>query len=191
MLNGLIFPIGISQVRKILWVDGSLDLVIWSGFLIKLFSELEMSGHACLKFVRVQVRFRTPKKSCVRVPVCFGNGLGHELMSEVVSVSVHICSEQFSGHNLWLINTPCNISEIKFSTKVARIMAFTLTKMRDTIITHVNKQSDKIQKFKEDSINKLVTYDCLKVCQGSADTFDPAIFIQTNYFRISWNLVIG
>ena len=82
-------------------------------------------------------------------------------------------------------NTSCNISEIKFSTKVARIMAFTLTKMRDTIITHVNKQSDKIQKFKEDSINKLVTYDCLKVCQGSADTFDPAIFIQTNYFRIS------
>ncbi len=56
------------------------------------------------------------------------------------------------------------ISEIKFSTKVARIMAFTLTKMRDTIITHVNKQSDKIQMFKEDSINKLVTYDCLKVC---------------------------
>ena len=43
-------------------------------------------------------------------------------------------------------------------------MAFTLTKMRDTIITHVNKQSDKIQMFKEDSINKLVTYDCLKVC---------------------------
>ena len=42
-------------------------------------------------------------------------------------------------------------------------MAFTLTKMRDTIITHVNKQSDKIQMFKEDSINKLVTYDCLKV----------------------------
>ena len=55
------------------------------------------------------------------------------------------------------------ISEIKFSTKVARIMAYTLTKMRDTIITHVNKQSDKIQQFKEDSINKLVTYDCLKV----------------------------
>ena len=50
-------------------------------------------------------------------------------------------------------------------------MAFTLTKMRDTIITHVNKQSDKIQMFKEDSINKLVTYDCLKVSflyQGSA-----------------------
>ena len=64
-------------------------------------------------------------------------------------------------------------------------MAFTLTKMRDTIITHVNKQSDKIQKFKEDSINKLVTYDCLKVSQGSADAFDKAIFIKTNYFRIS------
>ena len=42
-------------------------------------------------------------------------------------------------------------------------MAFALTKIRDTIITHVNKQADKIQAFKEDSINKLVTYDCLKV----------------------------
>ena len=53
--------------------------------------------------------------------------------------------------------------EIKFATKVARIMAFTLTKMRDQIIGHVNRQADKIQSFKEDMINKLVTYDCLQV----------------------------
>ena len=42
-------------------------------------------------------------------------------------------------------------------------MAFTLTKMRDQIIGHVNRQADKIQSFKEDMINKLVTYDCLQV----------------------------
>ena len=76
-------------------------------------------------------------------------------------------------HQYSIDNTSCNISEIKFSTKVARIMAFTLTKMRDTIITHVNKQSDKIQNFKEDSINKLVTYDCLKVCQGLQIRLQP------------------
>ena len=42
-------------------------------------------------------------------------------------------------------------------------MAYTLTKIRDQIIKHVNQQADKIQTFKEDMINKLVTYDCLQV----------------------------
>ena len=42
-------------------------------------------------------------------------------------------------------------------------MAFTLTKIRDEIIAHVNRQADKIQSFKDDMINKLVTYDCLQV----------------------------
>ena len=36
--------------------------------------------------VRVRVRVRSSKKSHVRVRVCFGHGLGHELMSELVSV---------------------------------------------------------------------------------------------------------
>ena len=75
-------------------------------------------------------------------------------------------------------------------------MAFTLTKMRDTIITHVNKQSDKIQMFKEDSINKLVTYDCLKVCIfiGAPRTvmaLSVSIYMFIKHFRISWALVIG
>ena len=59
------------------------------------------------------------------------------------------------------------ILEIKFATKVARIMAYTLTKMRDQIISHVNQQADKIQSFKENMINKLVTYDCLQVEIGN------------------------
>ena len=45
----------------------------------------EMSGHARPKHALVQ----SPKKSCIRARVCFGHGLGHELMSEVVSV--HLC----------------------------------------------------------------------------------------------------
>ena len=68
-------------------------------------------------------------------------------------------------------------------------MAFTLTKMRDTIITHVNKQSDKIQMFKEDSINKLVTYDCLKVSfwyQGRASVRQTVLQGQ---FIVSINMI--
>ena len=69
-----------------------------------------MSGHACPMFVRVRVRgFWTcpcPNKSFVQVrvrvrvrsskksqKVCFGHGLEHELMSELVSASVHLCLE--------------------------------------------------------------------------------------------------
>ena len=60
--------------------------------------EAEMSGHAWYVrvrshdsvHIRVRVRVRKPKKSCVSVRVCFGHGLGHELMSELVSVSVHL-----------------------------------------------------------------------------------------------------
>ena len=40
--------------------------------------------------VRVRVRVRSFRKGRVRVRVRFGHGLGHELMSEVVSVSVHL-----------------------------------------------------------------------------------------------------
>ena len=35
------------------------------------------------------------RKSCVRVRVCFGHGLGHELMSELVSMSVHLCYDPY------------------------------------------------------------------------------------------------
>ena len=79
-------------------------------------------------------------------------------------------------------------------------MAFTLTKIRDTIITHVNKQADKIQAFKEDSINKLVTYDCLKVSIATKaqclfddknDLFEIYQFNPNKYFRISWGPNIG
>ena len=33
------------------------------------------------------------QKSCVLVRVCFGHGLGQELVCEVASVSVHLCNE--------------------------------------------------------------------------------------------------
>ena len=62
----------------------------------------EVFGHArARRRVRVRsqdsahVRIQSPKKSCVRVRVCFGHGLGHEFMSEVVSVSVHLWSDYF------------------------------------------------------------------------------------------------
>ena len=86
---------------------------------------------------------------------------------KLVDVKVHrlnIPERDFTGLKLPVyIQRPKYILEIKFATKVARIMAFTLTKMRDQIIGHVNRQADKIQSFKEDMINKLVTYDCLQV----------------------------
>ena len=53
-------------------------------------SRVRVRSHGFAR-VRVRVRVRGPKKSRVRVRVRFGHGLGHELMSELVSVSVHLC----------------------------------------------------------------------------------------------------
>ena len=91
-----------------------------------------------------------------------------EVYVKLVDVQVHrlnIPERDFTGLKLsiYIYQRAKYILEIKFATKVARIMAFTLTKMRDQIIGHVNRQADKIQSFKEDMINKLVTYDCLQV----------------------------
>ena len=41
--------------------------------------------------VRVRIRVRSLKKFRVRVRVCFGHGLGHKLMSELLSVSAQLC----------------------------------------------------------------------------------------------------
>ena len=93
---------------------------------------------------------------------------------------LNIPERDFTGENI----SPNKISdikiilEIKFATKVARIMAYTLTKMRDQIISHVNQQADKIQSFKENMINKLVTYDCLQVEIG-------------NKYRMLGNRILG
>ena len=40
--------------------------------------------------VRVRIRVRSLKKFRVRVRVCFGHGLGHKLMSELLSVSAQL-----------------------------------------------------------------------------------------------------
>ena len=49
-------------------------------------SQAKMHKSERKNHVRVWVRVLSLKKSCVRVRVCFRHGLGHELMSEVVSV---------------------------------------------------------------------------------------------------------
>ena len=53
--------------------------------------------------------------------------------------------------------------EIKYETKVGRIMAYTLTQIRNKIVSHVNQQAAKIIEFKRAGLNNLVTYDVLQV----------------------------
>ena len=53
--------------------------------------------------------------------------------------------------------------EIKYETKVGRIMAYTLTQIRNKIVSHVNKQAAQIIDFKRAGLNNLVTYDVLQV----------------------------
>ena len=65
----------------------------------------------------------------------------------------------------WFINTSerKHYSEIKYETKVGRIMAYTLTQIRNKIVSHVNKQAAQIIEFKRAGLNNLVTYDVLQV----------------------------
>ena len=55
-----------------------------------------------------------------------------------------------------------SISEIKFKTKLGRILAVAITKIQDIMIKRMNHVSDKIIEYQREVINSLLTFDILQ-----------------------------
>ena len=54
------------------------------------------------------------------------------------------------------------ILEIKFKTKLGRILAVAITKIQDIMIKRMNHVSDKIIEYQREVINSLLTFDILQ-----------------------------
>ena len=71
-------------------------------------------------YVQIRVRNQCSKKSHIRIRVRFGEGLGHELMNEFVSVSVHLCTRFLVSIGL----LRCSVPDQRFFEKNFQIPAF-------------------------------------------------------------------
>ena len=58
--------------------------------------------------------------------------------------------------------TNITILEIKFKTKLGRILAVAFTKIQDLMIKEMNRVSDKIIEYKREVMNCLLTFDVLQ-----------------------------
>ena len=65
-------------------------------------------------------------------------------------------------------------------------MAYTLTQIRNKIVSHVNQQAAQIIEFKRAGLNNLVTYDVLQVFSSRWRQL-----YHNAWFSRYWNLVIG
>ena len=58
-----------------------------------------------------------------------------------------------------------DFTEIKFDTQIGRMMAFTMTKIRNHVIKKVNERAYTLQKFKDDGLNEMMSIDILQEIQ--------------------------
>lgn len=55
-----------------------------------------------------------------------------------------------------------DFTEIKFETKVGRMMAFTMTKIRNHVIQKINDRATKLQQFKLKGLDAMLSIDILQ-----------------------------
>ena len=55
-----------------------------------------------------------------------------------------------------------SILEIKFKTKLGRVLAHAITKIQDHMIKKMNNLSDKIVAYKDEVMNSLLTFDLMQ-----------------------------
>jgi len=83
-----------------------------------------------------------------------------------IRIFLHWSGENISGH--LIISDPLHMNlknfilEIKFKTKLGRILAVAITKIQDIMIKRMNHVSDKIIEYQREVINSLLTFDILQ-----------------------------
>ena len=55
-----------------------------------------------------------------------------------------------------------DFTEIKFETKVGRMMAFTMTKIRNHVIQKINDRAEKLHQFKLKGLDAMLSIDILQ-----------------------------
>ena len=58
-----------------------------------------------------------------------------------------------------------DFTDIKFETKIGRMMAFTMTKIRNHVIAKVNKRAKLLQEFKDEGLSHMMSIDILQEIQ--------------------------
>ena len=62
-----------------------------------------------------------------------------------------------------MLNIPeRDFTEIKFETKVGRMMAFTMTKIRNHVIQKINERAKKLHDFKLKGLDAMLSIDILQ-----------------------------
>ena len=65
-----------------------------------------------------------------------------------------------------MLNMPeKDFTEIKFDTQIGRVMAFTITKIRNHVIAKVNERAKTLVQFKDDGLNEMMSIDILQEIQ--------------------------
>ena len=81
----------------------------------------------------------------------------------ILRLSSRIDLSKITGKSTFLILIIKNaILEIKFKTKLGRILAVAITKIQDIMIKRMNHVSDKIIEYQREVINSLLTFDILQ-----------------------------
>ena len=55
-----------------------------------------------------------------------------------------------------------DFTEIKFDTKIGRMMAYTMTKIRNHVVTKVNERAKTLQAFKDEGLHEMMAIDMLQ-----------------------------
>ena len=55
-----------------------------------------------------------------------------------------------------------DFTDIKFETKIGRMMAFTMTKIRNHVIGKVNQRAKLLQEFKDEGLSHMMSIDILQ-----------------------------
>ena len=58
-----------------------------------------------------------------------------------------------------------DFTDIKFETKIGRMMAFTMTKIRNHVIAKVNQRAKLLQEFKDEGLSHMMSIDILQEIQ--------------------------
>ena len=77
-----------------------------------------------------------------------------------------------------MLNMPeKDFTEIKFDTQIGRVMAFTMTKIRNHVIAKVNERAKTLVQFKDDGLNEMMSIDILQEIQININTLEGVHFM--------------